>query len=83
MSDDYSDVDIALLVDGKQFDQFPFYLERCLENVSAKIILCWPEGFNSGAIINNGYLLLSGSNIFQYALSISLYVFLSNFPSCT
>ncbi len=66
LSDDYSDVDIVLLVDGKQFDQFPFYLERCLENISAKIILCWPERFNSGAIINNGYLLLSGSNIFQF-----------------
>jgi len=66
LSDDYSDVDIVLLVDGKQFDRFPFYLERCLENISAKIILCWPERFNSGAIINNGYLLLSGSNIFQF-----------------
>lgn len=66
LSDDYSDVDIVLLIDGKQFDQFTFYLESCLENISSKIILCWPERFNSEAIINNGYLLLSGSNIFQF-----------------
>ncbi len=66
LSDDYSDVDIVLLIDGKQFNQFTFLLERCLENINTKIILCWPERFNNEAIINNGYLLLSGSNIFQF-----------------
>lgn len=66
LSDDYSDVDLVLLIDGKQFDQITFSLERFLENICDKIILCWPERFNSEAIINNGYLLLSGSNIFQF-----------------
>ncbi len=66
LSDDYSDADIVLLADGKQFDQFTFYVEKCLKNINVKIILCWPERFNSEAIINNGYLLLSGSDIFQF-----------------
>lgn len=66
LSDDYSDVDIVLLLDGKQFDQFTSLLEKCLEQISDKIILCWPERFNNEAIINNGYLLLSGSRIFQF-----------------
>lgn len=66
LSDDYSDVDIVLLLDGKQFGQFTFLLEKCLEQISDKIILCWPERFNNEVIINNGYLLLSGSRIFQF-----------------
>ncbi len=58
----------SLILGKAKFSEsrFTFYLERCLENINAKIILCWPERFNSGAIINNGYLLLSGSNIFQF-----------------
>lgn len=66
LSDDYSDVDMVLLVDGKQFSHFTFLLDKCFENINAKIILCWPERFNSEAIINNGYLLLNGSRIFQF-----------------
>lgn len=66
LSDEYSDVDIVLLIDGKQFSQFTFLLEECLESISDGIVLCWPESFNSDAIINNGYLLLSGSNLFQF-----------------
>ena len=66
LSDDYSDVDIALLIEGKQFCQFTFLLEQILESISDKIVLCWPERFNSEAIINNGYLKLNGSNIFQF-----------------
>lgn len=66
LSDDYSDVDIVLLIDGKQFSQFTSLLEECLGKISNRIILCWPERFNSEAIINNGYLLSSDSHIFQF-----------------
>lgn len=66
MSDDDSDVDIVLLADGTQFGKCLSSVEECLEQIGTEIILCWPEGFNSEAIINNGYLLLSGSHIFQF-----------------
>lgn len=66
LSDDYSDVDIVLLIDAKQFAQFTPSLEECLGHISNEIILCWPERFNNEAIINNGYLLLSDSRIFQF-----------------
>lgn len=66
LSDDYSDVDIVLLIGGEQFGQITFLLEECLAGICDEIILCWPERFNSEAIINNGYLLLSSSNIFQF-----------------
>ncbi|MDE6673599.1 MAG: aminoglycoside 6-adenylyltransferase [Acetatifactor sp.] len=66
LSDDFSDVDIVLLIEGKQFAQFTPSLEECLGSISDEIILCWPEQFNSDSIINNGYLLSSDSHIFQF-----------------
>lgn len=66
LSDEYSDVDIILLIEGKHFAQFSASLEAYLDHISDEVLLCWPEGFNSEAIINNGYLLLSNDNIFQF-----------------
>lgn len=66
LSDEYSDVDIILLIDGKQFVQFEESLESYLRQISDEILLCWPEGFNGEAIINNGYLLLKSDSIFQF-----------------
>ena len=66
LSDEYSDVDIILLIDGRQFTQFEESLESYLQQISDEILLCWPEEFNSEAIINNGYLLLKSDSIFQF-----------------
>lgn len=66
MSDEYSDVDIILLIDGKQFTRFEKSLESYLQQISDKILLCWPEEFNGEAIVNNGYLLLNAGHIFQF-----------------
>lgn len=66
LSDEYSDVDLVLLIDGARFAGFPSTLEESLRQISDDILLCWPEGFNGEAIINNGYLLLCGSCIFQF-----------------
>ena len=66
LSDEYSDVDIILLIDGKQFARFEKSLESYLQQISDEILLCWPEEFNSEAIINNGYLLLNAGRIFQF-----------------
>lgn len=66
LSDEYSDVDIILLVKGNNFEEFAYSLEYYLKQISDEILLCWPENFNSEAIINNGYLLLKNNNIFQF-----------------
>lgn len=66
LSDEYSDVDIVLLIDGTCFAGFISSLEECLRQISDEILVCWPEGFNGEAIINNGYLLRCGSDIFQF-----------------
>ena len=66
LSDEYSDVDIILLIEGKQFEIFAGALDSYLHKISDEILLCWPESFNSEAIINNGYLLLKNDRIFQF-----------------
>ena len=66
LSDEYSDVDIILLIDGKQFTQFEKLLDSYLHQISNEILLCWPEEFNGEAIIKNGYLLLNAGRIFQF-----------------
>ena len=65
-SDEYSDIDIVLLIDGKQFKFSESIAESCLKQVCDSILLCWPEGFNGEAIINNGYLIEKDKNIFQF-----------------
>lgn len=66
LSDEFSDVDIILLIDGKQFMPFSESLESYLKQISDEILVCWPEDFNSDAIINNGYLLSCAGTIFQF-----------------
>lgn len=66
LSDEYSDVDIILLIEGKQFEQFTNVLENYLQKICDEVILCWPESFNSEAIVNNGYLLLKKDNVYQF-----------------
>ena len=65
-SDEYSDIDIALLIDGHQFKQFEGIVENYLKQACDNVLLCWPEGFNGDAIINNGYLVEKNGYIFQF-----------------
>ena len=65
-SDEYSDIDIVLLIDGKQFKQFESIAEGYLKHACDNILLCWGENFNGEAIINNGYLIEKEVNIFQF-----------------
>ena len=65
-SDEYSDIDIVLLIDGQQFKHFESIAESCLEQACDRILLCWSEEFNGEAIINNGYLIEKGGNVFQF-----------------
>ena len=65
-SDEYSDIDIVLLIDGKQFMGFESIAVSCLEQACDNILLCWSEEFNGEAIINNGYLIEKDGNVFQF-----------------
>lgn len=66
LCDEYSDVDIVLLVEGNSFHIFSEKLDTYLKNISDEVLTCWPEGFNSDAIINNGYLLSKNGSVFQF-----------------
>lgn len=66
LCDEYSDVDIVLLVEGNSFHKFSEELDTYLKNISDEVLTCWPEGFNSDAIINNGYLLSKNGSVFQF-----------------
>lgn len=66
LSDEYSDVDIVLLIDGKSFANISDRIEKYLENICNNILLCYPESFNGEAIINNGYLITFDNKIFQF-----------------
>ena len=66
LSDDLSDVDIVLLIDGNYFDKSINEMEKYIENSCDEIYLCYPEEFNGEAIINNGYLISKDNDIFQF-----------------
>ena len=66
LSDEYSDVDIVLLIEGKSFANFADKIEEYLKNICNDILLCYPEGFNGEAIVNNGYLISCNDKIFQF-----------------
>lgn len=66
LSDEYSDVDVVLLIEGKSFAHFADKIEEYLNNVCDDILLCYPESFNGEAIINNGYLISNFDKIFQF-----------------
>lgn len=66
LSDEYSDVDVVLLVEANGFDAVANSLDSYLCKISDEILLCWPEEFNSESIINNGYLLKKEDRVFQF-----------------
>ncbi len=66
LCDEYSDVDIILLIEGTMFNKFSEELNSYLKNIADKVLTCWPEGFNSDAIINNGYLIEKNGSVFQF-----------------
>lgn len=78
-SDEYSDIDIVLLIDGQQFKNFVSIAENCLRQVCDNILMCWLEGFNGDAIINNGYLVEKEGNIFQFDIFLLNSLLLDDF----
>lgn len=65
-SDEYSDIDIVLLINGQQFINFENIAEGYLGQTCDNILLCCGENFNGEAIINNGYLIEKDGNIYQF-----------------
>ena len=66
MADEYSDRDVVFLVEGERFREIEQILNPMLQKVCNKVLLCFEEGFNCDAIINNGYLLKKDSAIVQF-----------------
>lgn len=69
LSDEYSDVDIVLLADGKRFNALVREAETLLGSLGSTT-LCYPEGFNGEAVVNNGYLIKVNGRLFQFDIFI-------------
>ncbi|GIP52969.1 nucleotidyltransferase domain-containing protein [Paenibacillus vini] len=67
-TDKFSDIDIVFLIDQQHFDRIDDSVTEWLESVSDRVIVCWPEGFNSKAIKNYGYIVELEGRLFQYDL---------------
>ena len=65
-ADEYSDVDVVLLVDGTAFDQMENTVDNVLSEICDDVLLRWEEDFNGEAIINNGYILRNNGVLFQF-----------------
>lgn len=57
MADEYSDLDVVFLVDSAGFEAVAARMTAWLEVCCDRVVLCYPEGYNGQAIVNNGYLL--------------------------
>ena len=64
-ADEYSDVDIVLLVRGT-LPEAELKIDSLLEEICEKVLLRWEEDFNSDAIINNGYILENNGLLHQF-----------------
>ena len=65
-SDQYSDLDVVFLLSGERFPNASAQVTSWLADCCDRVILCWPEGFNGEAIVNNGYLLELDGEIVVY-----------------
>ena len=65
-ADEYSDVDVVLLVEGKKFAQMEQTIDDLLPEICDDVLLRWEEEFNGEAIINNGYILRNNGVLFQF-----------------
>lgn len=65
-ADKLSDVDVVFLIDADCFAKMEERCTNALKGCCDELLLCWGEEFNSDVIINNGYLLKLGSDVFQF-----------------
>lgn len=66
LADEYSDLDVVFLVDSAGFDEVAARITDWLKACCDRVVLCYPEGFNGEAIVNNGYLLETDGQIVCY-----------------
>lgn len=66
LADEYSDLDVVFLVDSEGFAEVAARMTGWLEACCDRVVLCYPEGFNGEAIVNNGYLLEVDGQIVCY-----------------
>lgn len=65
LSGEYSDVDIVFLVEKNSFEKTEQRVPALLAALCDQVLLCWEEEFNSECIVNNGYLLKKGEQVFS------------------
>ena len=65
-ADEYSDVDVVLLVEGTSFPKMEQTIDDLLPEICDDVLLRWEEEFNGEAIINNGYILRNNGLLFQF-----------------
>lgn len=65
-ADEHSDMDVVFLVAGEWYDDASNHVTAWLGTCCDRVILCWPEGFNGEAIVNNGYLLELNGEVVVY-----------------
>ena len=75
LEDDLSDVDPVFLIEDKYFDDFAEGIPNIFEQICDKVILIWPEDFNSHMLKNFGILLMEENNIFQYDIFLINYAY--------
>lgn len=66
MADEYSDLDVVFLIDSADLEAIAARMTVWLASCCDRIVLCYPEGFNGEAIVNNGYLLELDGEIVVY-----------------
>ncbi|MCH5194648.1 MAG: hypothetical protein J1F11_11855 [Oscillospiraceae bacterium] len=65
-ADEYSDVDVVLLIDGESFVRMEQTVDDLLPEICDDVLLRWEEDFNGEAIVNNGYILRNNGVLFQF-----------------
>lgn len=64
--DEYSDIDLVLLVQESDYERINQQLQKNLETVCDHLLIFWPEDFNGPSICNYDCLLEREGKILQY-----------------
>ncbi len=66
LEDELSDVDPVFLIKEEYFEEFADCIPDIFKQICDKLILIWPEDFNSHILKNYGILLTKNNEILQY-----------------
>lgn len=70
--DDFSDVDLALLIRPEDYESFDRDLQSMFERVGVSPVLWWPERINCETLRNYAVLFERGDELVQYDITIEV-----------